>query len=96
MDLSVIGQIRTDGTGQVIINSKTYSIGEHDKENYHNGKSKIGSNSSVDKESLNPSQNNLVHSGTRPRPFVRHMRFSKSGRPQVSFPNSFQTLRMHH
>ncbi|CAH8494832.1 unnamed protein product [Schistosoma intercalatum] len=56
--------------------------GEHDKENYHNGKSKIGSNSSVDKESLNPSQNNLVHSGTRPRPFVRHMRFSKSGRPQ--------------
>lgn len=55
--------------------------GEHDKENY-NGKSKIGSNSSFDKECLNPSQNNLVHSGTRPRPFVRHMRFSKSGRPQ--------------
>ncbi|CAH8471994.1 unnamed protein product [Schistosoma turkestanicum] len=54
--------------------------GEHDKENYHNGKSKIEANSSADKESVN--QNHLGQPGTKPRPFVRHMRFSKSGRPQ--------------
>ncbi|KAK4469698.1 hypothetical protein MN116_006616 [Schistosoma mekongi] len=56
--------------------------GEHDKENYHNGKSRIEPNSSADKGSLNSGQNNLSQSGIRPRPFVRHMRFPKSSRPQ--------------
>ncbi|KAH8859244.1 La-related protein 1B [Schistosoma japonicum] len=56
--------------------------GEHDKENYHNGKSRIEPNSSADKGNLSSNQNNLSQSGIRPRPFVRHMRFPKSSRPQ--------------
>nr|CAH8838411.1 unnamed protein product [Trichobilharzia regenti] len=56
--------------------------GEHDKENYHNGKSRIESNNSTEKANSASNANSLGSSGNRPRPFVRYMRYPKSSRPQ--------------
>ncbi|CAH8837391.1 unnamed protein product [Trichobilharzia szidati] len=56
--------------------------GEHDKENYHNGKSRIESNNSSEKGNSVSNANSLGSSGNRPRPFVRYMRYPKSSRPQ--------------